>query len=62
MLCLSRKVEEKILLFVPGREPIAVQVIDIKGDRVRLAFEADRDVVIHREEVAAAIAREAEEQ
>lgn len=60
MLVLSRKVDEKVLIFVPGCAPIAVQVIDIRGDKVRLAFDAEREVQIHREEVAVAIAREAE--
>jgi carbon storage regulator len=53
MLVLSRKNLESIVL---GRNdgihrPIKVTVLGIQGDRVRLGFEADIDVPIHRAEV-----------
>lgn len=53
MLVLSRKRDEKILI----AGGIEVQVIDIRGEKVRLGITAPKHVAVHREEVAAAIAR-----
>ena len=53
MLVLSRKKNEGIEFDGPGR----VVVVGIRGDKVRLGFEADKSVTIHRTEVAAAIGR-----
>lgn len=50
MLVLSRNVKETTVILVDGRK-VTVTVIDTKGDRVRLAFDAPRDVRILREEV-----------
>lgn len=55
MLVLSRKVGEKIV--IGGN--IELYVVDIRGDKVRLGIEAPRNVSIHREEIANAIAIEA---
>ena len=30
---------------------IVVMVVEIRGDKVRLAFDAPKDIIIHREEV-----------
>jgi carbon storage regulator len=57
MLVLSRKKNEGIVFDGPGR----VVVVKIRGDKVRLGFEAERSVTVHREEVAAAIKRQTEE-
>jgi carbon storage regulator len=54
MLVLSRKKNEGIVFDGPGK----MVVVEIRGDKVRLGFEADRSVNIHREEVALAIQRE----
>jgi len=55
MLVLSRKLNEKILL--PSIHT-SVEVLDIKGDRVRLGIEAPASVTILREELAARQAAE----
>ena len=47
MLVLSRKVDEQIMI----GENIRITVVDIKGDKVRLGFEAPLDVPIHRREI-----------
>jgi carbon storage regulator len=47
MLVLSRKEGERVV--VGGR--IVVTVVEVHGDRVRLAFDAPPEVPIHREEV-----------
>jgi carbon storage regulator len=57
MLVLSRKKNESVVFDGPG----VVRIVEIRGGKVRLGFEADRSVTIHREEVAAAIARQAAE-
>ena len=58
MLVLSRKKDERVLICLPaelatgpGME-ISVQVMEIRGDKVRLGFTAEEVVAIHREEVA----------
>lgn len=47
MLVLSRKVGESVII----SEHICVTVVDIKGDKIRLAFDAPQDVRIDRAEV-----------
>lgn len=47
MLVLSRKRGEKIRI----GPNVTLTVVQISGDRVRLAFEAPHEVPIHREEV-----------
>ena len=54
VLVLSRKRNEGIVFSGPGR----VVVVDIRGDKVRLGFQCDPAVAVHRDEVAAAIARD----
>lgn len=51
MLVLSRKKDEKIII----GDNIAIMIVDIQGDKVRLGIEAPRDVSVHREEVYQAI-------
>jgi carbon storage regulator len=46
VLVLSRRKGEKIMI---GAN-IEVQVVDIRGDRVRLGIVAPKEVVVHREE------------
>ena len=53
MLVLQRKVNERIQI---GTD-IFITVVEIRGDKVRLGFEAPRNVPIHRQEVADAIQR-----
>ena len=47
MLVLSRKCGERIVI----GPNIELTVVDIRGNNVRLAVEAPRDVSIHREEI-----------
>jgi carbon storage regulator len=47
MLVLSRKKGERILI----GNGIVVQIIEIRGDRVRIGIEAPPDVAVDREEV-----------
>ena len=57
MLVLSRKKYEAIVI----RDDIVITVIEIRGDKVRLGFDAPKDVPVHRHEVYEAIKRENEE-
>lgn len=54
MLVLSRKKDEGIVI----GDQIVVRVVEIRGDKVRLGFDAPDEVSIHRDEVWAAIQRE----
>lgn len=47
MLVLSRQRDEQVMI----GDDVVVTVVDIRGDKVRLGFEAPRDVSIHRREV-----------
>lgn len=53
MLVLSRKKNETIVI----NDNIVVTVVEIQGDRVRLGFEAPKEVTVHRSEVYEAIKR-----
>lgn len=54
MLVLSRKRMEEIVI---GHD-IVVRVAEIRGDKVRLAIEAPREISVHRKEVYDIVARE----
>lgn len=51
MLVLARKTGEVVHI----GDDITITVTEIRGDKVRLAFAAPRDVIIHRKEVYEAI-------
>lgn len=50
MLVLSRKRDESVMI-----GDIEVQIVDIRGDKVRLGITAPADVPVHRREVYEAI-------
>ena len=52
MLVLSRKQKQSILI----GDDIQITVVQVKGNRVRLAIEAPKHVPIHRDEIAQRIA------
>ena len=54
MLVLARKTGQAIQI----NDDITITVVEIRGDKVRLAFSASRDVTIHRKEVYEAIQRQ----
>ena len=58
MLVLSRKKNEKVFI----GDDIVVTVVEIKGDKVRIGFEAPREVPVHREEVYHLIQQEESQQ
>lgn len=51
MLVLSRKKNESIVI----NDDIVITVVEIRGDKVRLGFEAPTSVPVHRREVWAAL-------
>lgn len=48
MLVLSRRPGERILI----GPNIVIEVLDVRGDKVRLGIAAPADVIVNREEVA----------
>jgi carbon storage regulator len=50
MLVLSRRKEQRIKIGVPGNV-ITIVITDIRGESVRIGFDADKGTPIHREEV-----------
>lgn len=59
MLVLSRQRDESVIICCNG-EIIKVTVIDTRDDKTRLGFEANKEVIVHREEVWDAIQRKKE--
>lgn len=64
MLILARHVHQRIIIALPDGRRIIVTLIETRGPSARLGFDADRDIIIHREEVVEAIeeARKQKEQ
>lgn len=58
MLVLTRKRNEKIRI----NDDIVITIVEIRGDKIRLGFEAPSEVKIHREEVYEAIEASKEKQ
>jgi carbon storage regulator len=54
MLILTRRVGETLRI----GDDISVQVLEVRGDQVRLGVAAPKSVAVHREEVFQRIARE----
>ncbi len=52
MLALTRRVGEEVVLGDPHNPLGRIRVVDIHGDKVRLAFDFPRDVEINRKELA----------
>ena len=57
MLVLSRKANEVIRI----GDDISITVVGIQGDKVRLGFDAPKEIPIHRQEVFESIKRDGEE-
>lgn len=51
MLVLSRKKGERVVI----NNNIIVEVIEVRGDKVRLGIEAPKEMPVHRQEVWVAI-------
>ena len=51
MLVLTRKTKAAVIIVTPTGEKIRVVVTSINSGVVRLGFEADKDVLILREEI-----------
>ena len=58
MLVISRHRNESIMI----GDDIQIVVVEIRGDKVRLGIDADKEVPIHRKEVYEAIKRNEEGQ
>lgn len=51
MLCLNRYEGENVIITTPEGRVIRVCFVRQVGRHIRLGFEADRDVTVHREEI-----------
>jgi carbon storage regulator len=54
MLIVTRRVAESVMI----GDDIVVTVLGVKGNQVRIAFDAPKDVAVHGEEVYERIKRE----
>ena len=55
MLCLSRKINERVIV---GNNLGVVTVLAVQGDKVKLGFDFPREVPVHREEIQQLIDRD----
>lgn len=51
MLILGRVIDEVVVITTPSGETVRVTLVDVRGKRVKLGFQASLDVVIDREEI-----------
>lgn len=58
MLALTRRVGEEVVIGDPKNPLGLIRVVDIHGDKVRLAFDFPREIDINRKELADEKARE----
>lgn len=58
MLVITRREGEEVVIGDPKNPIGVVRIANIKGDRVRIAFEFPREVDVHRREVADQIVSE----
>ncbi|HCC3261890.1 carbon storage regulator CsrA [Legionella pneumophila serogroup 1] len=54
MLILTRRISETVLI----NDDIYITVLGVKGNQVRLGFDAPNDVIIHRQEIHQKIKKE----
>ena len=59
MLALTRRVGEEIVIGDPVNPLGVIRIVDIHGDKVRLAFDFPRETEINRRELAEQKARQA---
>ena len=52
MLALTRRVGEEVVIGDPQHPTGIIRVVEVQGDKVRLAFDFPRDVQINRKELA----------
>ncbi|MEM1110218.1 MAG: carbon storage regulator [Planctomycetota bacterium] len=52
MLALTRRVGEEVVIGDPNTPLGRIRVVDVHGDKVRLAFDFPREVEINRKELA----------
>jgi len=52
MLALTRRVGEEVVIGDPKNPQRLIRVVEIHGDKVRLAFDFPRDTPINRKELA----------
>lgn len=52
MLVITRREGEEVVIGDPAAPLGIVRIASIKGDRVRIAFEFPREILVHRREVA----------
>jgi len=57
MLALTRRVGEEIVIGDPKKPQGVIRVVEIQGDKVRLAFDFPRETQINRKELAEQKAR-----
>jgi carbon storage regulator CsrA len=50
MLVLTRRPEETITIKTPTGQVITIKVCKVKGDAVRLGFDCDKSIEIHRDD------------
>ncbi|MEM6749569.1 MAG: carbon storage regulator [Planctomycetota bacterium] len=60
MLALTRRIGEEVVIGDPKSPLGMIRVVDIHGDKVRLAFDFPREMQVNRKELAEQKARDGE--
>lgn len=53
MLVLTRSIGERLVI---GKEEVLIQILEVRGNQVRIGIEAPRHISVHREEIHRRIA------
>ncbi len=51
MLVLTRELEDSVYIDLPDGRTISIKVVQLRGDKVRLGFDAPKDVLIRRDNI-----------
>ena len=60
MLVLTRRTNERVIITLPDGATIQILLCEVRGDKVRIGFEAPRQIKINRLEVQESIDRDGE--
>lgn len=52
MLVLCMREDDKVIVGDPKNPVCVIQIVEVRGQKIRVGFEAARSIPVHREEIA----------